>query len=218
MPIRMTRFLLAGLSLAAITAPALAHPHVFAEARLEVAIKGTAVQALRHVWRFDDLFSSTVIFEFDQNRDLKLDQGELELVGSVIHESLAEFDYFQFVTANGRNVAMDPPERIVAMLEDQQLLISFESTPAEPLPLAGNLHFGVYDPTFYTAIDFFDDASLVVAALPTSCERQVVRPDPDEALALNQQSLTDAFFNEPGGVDYSKLFATRLELSCGKEG
>lgn len=198
--------------------PALAHPHVFAEARLEVEVAEGHVASLRHVWRFDDLFSSTVLFEFDLNKDLKLDDAELETVGSVIHGSLAEFDYFQVVTADGRDVAMQAPERIIAMLEDQQLIILFESQPAEPLPLSGKLSFGVYDPTFYTAIDFYDDSNLVVADLPEGCAREVVRPDPDEALAMNQQSLTDAFFDDPGGVDYNKLFATRLELDCGSRG
>lgn len=218
MAIRFKYFLLGGAVLAAATSQAYAHPHVFAEARLEVAVKDGNVEALRHVWRFDDLFSSTVLFEFDQNRDLKLDHDELEMVGSVIHESLAEFDYFQFVTANGKDIAMNAPERIVAMFENQQLMIIFESQPVEELALDGDLHFGVYDPTFYTAIDFYDDDNLVVAAMPEACARQVVRPDPDEAMAMNQQSLTEAFFNEPGGVDMSKLFATRLELSCGAEG
>lgn len=218
MAIRLRTLFLGAVALAATAAPAFAHPHVFAEARLEIATDGAKIEALRHVWRFDDLFSSTVIFEFDRNKDLKLDPEELEMVGSVILESLAEFDYFQFVTADGKDIEMSQPERIVASLEDQQLLILFESSPTEELPLAGKLHFGVYDPTFYTAIDFYDDTNLVVAAMPDACAKEVVRPDPDEALTQNQQSLTEAFFTEPGGVDYSKLFATRLEITCGAAG
>jgi len=30
--------------------------------------------------------------------------------------------------------------------------------------------------------------------------------------------LTDAFFNDPTGTDMSKIFATKLELSCQSEG
>lgn len=199
--------------------PASAHPHVFAEASLEVAVDADGkVEALRHVWRFDDLFSSTVLIEFDRNADLVLDNEELAEVGAVIHESLADFDYFQIVTAGGHEVKMRPPERIMALFEDNQLIILFESRPVEPLPLDGAVDFGVYDPTFYTAIDFYEDASLVVSDLPQGCTRAVVRPDPDEAIAMNQQSLTDAFFNDPTGNDYSKLFATRLELNCTGEG
>lgn len=201
--------------LVAGAAPALAHPHVFAEASLEVAVDGDGfVTALRHVWRFDDLFSATVMLEFDANSDLVLDHQELETVGAVIHESLAEFGYFQFVSVAGKEVGMRAPDRIMADFQDNQLIILFESRPAEPLKLDGTVDFGVYDPTFYTAIDFYEDEQMTVAGLPESCTRAVIRPDADEAIAQNQQSLTDAFFNDPTGVDYSKIFATRLELNC----
>lgn len=205
--------LLAGFLMPA--APAWAHPHVFAEANLEIAVDANGnVEALRHVWRFDDLFSSTVLIEFDKNADLELDMAELEAVGAVIHESLAEFGYFQFVTLDGREVEMRPPERIIADFQDSQLIVLFESRPAKPLSLAGTAGFGVYDPTFYTAIDFLDDASMSVSVLPAGCTSAVVRPDPDEAIAMNQETLTDAFFDDPGGNDLSRIFATRLELTC----
>jgi len=196
--------------------PALAHPHVFAEASLEVSVApdGT-VRHLGHVWRFDDLFSSTVLLEFDRNRDLKLDEEELATIAEVVHGSLAEFDYFQFVTHDGKDVKMKAPDRFIATFDDNVLTIMFASEPAEQLALHGKVGFGVYDPTFYTAIDFFEDGNMMVDNMPSGCERAVVRPDPDEAIAQNQQSLTDAFFNDPGGNDMSKLFATRLELTCG---
>lgn len=206
-----------GLLMAALVAPipALAHPHVFAEARLEVAVAADGtIEALKHVWRFDDLFSSTVLLEFDTNGDLELDHQELETVAAVVHESLAEFDYFQFVTVDGKDIEMAPPARFMALFEDRQLVLFFESRPSEPLKLDGKIDFGIYDPTFFTAIDFYEDDAMVVANLPSGCEREVVRPDPDEALAQNQDTLTDAFFNDPGGNDLSKIFATRLELRC----
>jgi ABC-type uncharacterized transport system substrate-binding protein len=201
--------------LAGTAVPAAAHPHVFAEANLEIAVDaGGNVEALRHVWRFDDLFSSTVLIEFDTNADLQLDTAELEAVGKVIHESLAEFGYFQFVTVDGRDIAMQPPERIIADFQDNQLIILFESKPAQSLHLAGTAGFGVYDPTFYTAIDFYEDGNMTVSGLPAGCARAVVRPDPYEAIAKNQQSLTEAFFEDPSSNDMSKIFATRLELTC----
>ncbi|GHD13005.1 DUF1007 family protein [Tianweitania populi] len=206
-------------ALAASTSPARVHPHIFAEARLDVVIgPDNKVHSLQHVWRFDDLFSSTVLVEFDTNKDLKLDHKELEEVGKTVHESLAEYNYFQVVTQDGKDVKMVAPDKLIATLEDNQLIILFESKMAEPLPLKGKLDFGVYDPTFYTAIDFVDDANMAVQNLPPACAREVIRPDPDEAIAANQSSLTDAFFNDPTGTDLSKIFATRLELNCNAAG
>lgn len=196
-------------------APARVHPHVFAEARLDVVVDpDRTVKSLRHLWRFDDLFSSTVLMEFDQNSDLKLDAGELQEVANTVFQSLAEFDYFQIVTADGKDVAMQPPPGLMANFEDNQLIILFESAPKEKLRLSGKLDFGIYDPTFYTAIDFLEDTNMAVDMLPSDCSRTVVRPDPDEAIAQNQSKLTDAFFNDPAGTDMSKIFATRLELDC----
>ncbi|MEP9399812.1 DUF1007 family protein [Mesorhizobium sp. KR2-14] len=201
------------------TVPARVHPHVFAEARLDVMVApDQRVKSLRHVWRFDELFSSTVLMEFDKNSDLKLDDEELKDVADTVFQSLAEYDYFQFVTADGKNMEMKAPAQLMAYFEQEQLIILFESEPKEPLQLSGNINFGVYDPTFYTAIDFVEDENMAVENLPASCTRSVIRPDPDEALAQNQATLTEAFFNDPAGTNLSKIFATRLELNCKTQG
>ncbi|MDZ5698479.1 DUF1007 family protein [Chelativorans sp. M5D2P16] len=217
---RRTETLTAALAALLVTAAqAPAHPHVFAEARLDVVVDDEhRVEALRHLWRFDDLFSSTVLVEFDKNKDLQLDTEELQEVADVVHESLAEFDYFQIVTANGRDVNMQPPQRLIADFRDNQLIILFESHPEKPLPLDGKVDFGVYDPTFYTAIDYVEDSYMAVENLPQDCRREVVRPDPQEAIAQNQQTLTEAFFNDPQGNDLSKIFATKLEIACADNG
>jgi ABC-type uncharacterized transport system substrate-binding protein len=199
----------------ASTVPASVHPHVFAEARLDVVVNpDSTVQSLRHLWRFDDLFSSTVLVEFDTNGDLKLDDAELQEVSQTVHASLADFNYFQIVTVDGKDVGMKPPAQLMANYENDQLIIMFESEPKQALPLKGKVDFGIYDPTFYTAIDYTEDENMAVEHLPASCTRAVIRPDPDEAIAQNQASLTDEFFTDPSGTDLSRIFATKLELTC----
>lgn len=221
MKLKMRTAILASAATAflASTGPASVHPHVFAEARLDVMLNpDNTVKSLRHLWRFDDLFSSTVLMEFDKNSDLKLDDAELKEVANTIYTSLAEYGYFQIVTANGKDVKMKPPAHLMANYDNDQLIVLFESEPEQPLKLSGKIDFGVYDPTFYTAIDFTEDANMAVADLPQMCTREVIRPDPDTAIAQNQSTLTDAFFNDPTGTDMSKIFATRLELNCTAKG
>lgn len=207
---------LAAAVLLATALPAEVHPHVFAEARLDVVLNPDhqSVKALRHLWRFDDLFSSTVMMEFDKNSDLKLDDAELKEVGDTIFASLAEYDYFQLVTVDGKDVKMKAPASIMANFDNNQLIVLFESEPEAPIKLAGKVDFGVYDPSFYTSIDFTEDANMAVDGLPATCTKTVIRPDPDQAIAQNQKTLTEAFFNDPTGTDMSKIFATKLELNC----
>ncbi len=208
--------LLAGVILSLIPMAAQAHPHIFAEARLEVvAGKDGKISELRNVWRFDEMFSSSVLMDFDKNSNLKLDPDELAEVGQTVLESLEEYHYYTTITENGKVVSVAKPDSINVDFKDGQLLMFFVIKPGEAMPLKGKLTFGVYDPTMYAAMDFPDDTDLTVVGDGFgACKHQVVRPDADEVLAENKDTLTDAFWNDPTGTDMSKLFATRLELTC----
>ncbi|MFP1632195.1 DUF1007 family protein [Zhengella sp. ZM62] len=197
------------------TVPLQAHPHVWAEARLDLAIEDGKVAALQHVWRFDDIFTATVVIEFDKNADNRLDDGELAEIGSTVRESIADYDFFQVVQADGQDVAMRAPDTVIADYQDERLVILFESRLATPLPLNGTLTFAVYDPTFYTAIDYMNDGDMVSDGLPPACRREVIRPDPDEILAQNSENLTEAFYETTDMTQLTGIFATRLQLTCG---
>ncbi|UHS57508.1 DUF1007 family protein [Agrobacterium vaccinii] len=204
--------------LSACLAPltAFAHPHIFAEARMEI-IEGSDgnIQEVRNIWRFDEMFSASVVLDYDKNSDAKLDKEELAEIGNTVHESLAEFSYYTFITLNGKAVDFGKPDTIHVDYKDNQVLMFFSVKPQKPLPIKGLLSFGAWDPTMYTAIDFAKDTDIVVKGPHlAACKHKVVRPDPDEIIAQNQNNLTDAFFNDPTGTDMTKLFATRLELSC----
>lgn len=207
------------LSIATLTmlapAAAIAHPHVFADARLEVVAGADGmIQELHNVWRFDDVFSSQVLLDFDKNTNLVLDQDELEEIGKTVRTSLEEFSYYTTLTQDGKTVAVAKPDVINVDFKDGQLLMFFAIKPAKPMPLKGKLTFGVYDPTLYASIDFPSDKDLVLMGDFKACKHAVVRPDADEVIAENQSTLTDAFFNDPTGTDMSKLFATRMEVTC----
>ncbi|MGF6157180.1 ABC-type uncharacterized transport system substrate-binding protein [Ensifer sp. KUDG1] len=207
---------MAGLATLAAPSLAFAHPHIFAEARLEVVSDDKdEISELRNVWRFDELFSSSVVLDFDKNSNATLDPDELAEVGQTVMESLSEYNYYTTILDNGKTIKVNKPDHITVDYKDGQLLMMFAVKPAEPMPLKGKLSFGVYDPTMYTAMDFANDDDLtVVGDKINACEHKVVRPDPDEVLAENKDTLTDAFWSDPTGTDMSKLFATRIEITC----
>ncbi|MCX8996872.1 DUF1007 family protein [Rhizobiaceae bacterium BDR2-2] len=202
----------------AVAFPSLAHahPHVFAEARLEAISDDQGnISELRNVWRFDEVFSSSVLMDFDSNRNLKLDPDEAAVVGQTVKDSLAEYGYYMNIAADGKEVKITPPDVINVLYQDGKLLMFFILKPEEPLPVKGRITLGVWDPTFYTSIDFVHDEDMATEGKAVSaCKRTVLRPDPDEVLAQNQDKLTAAFFDDPAGTNMSKLFAVQLELSC----
>jgi ABC-type uncharacterized transport system substrate-binding protein len=201
-------------TLAAMPQPALAHPHVFAETSTEVIGAQGKLASLRHVWRFDEFFSATVLLEFDLDGNGKLEGAELDKVEQTIKASTAEFNFFQNVYDNGREVRMAVPGKMNVSFDGPLMLLIFESTPEREIALSGELTFGIFDPTFYTSLEFINDSDLKAQGFPEACKMSIVRPDPDEVIAANQGSLTEQFFSEEKENDYSKMFATRLEAKC----
>lgn len=212
----MKQRLLAAALFLLLPGAALAHPHIFAQARLEVVADDKGfISELRNVWRFDDMFSSSVVMDFDKNGNATLDPDELAEVGKTVRTSLGDYGYYTNLSEGGRPVKVTAPEVIHVDYQDGQILMFFAVKPATPMALKGKLTFGVYDPTLYTAIDFAADSDMVTIGDGfKACQSAVVRPDPDEVLKQNQASLTEAFFNDPAGTNMSKLFATRLEVTC----
>ncbi|MBO9125749.1 MULTISPECIES: DUF1007 family protein [unclassified Rhizobium] len=212
---KISTFLTAGF-LTLVPAAAFAHPHIFVEARLEVVAGDDGnIAEFRNVWRFDEVFTSSVVMDFDKNTDLKLEPNELAEVGKTVRDSLADYDYYMNLTMNGKNITVQKPDIIHVDYRDGQLLMFFAVKPVEKMPLKGNLTFGVYDPTLYTSIDFPTDKEMIlVGDAFKACKHQVVRPDADQVISQNKQSLTDAFFNDPTGTNMSKLFATKLDVTC----
>lgn len=211
----MRKLLLLALA-ALIPSLAEAHPHVFAEARLEVISDDQGnISELRNVWRFDEVFSSSVLMDFDKNKNLKLDPDEAATVGQTVKDSLADYGYYMNINADGKEVKVAPPETLNVLYKDGKLLMFFIVKPTEPLPAKGKIMLGVWDPTFYTSIDFARDEDMATEGKSlAACKRSVIRPDPDEVLQKNQDKLTAAFFDDPAGTNMSKLFAIQLELSC----
>ena len=211
---RQTILLLAILSL--VPVPAFAHPHIFIDAKFEVvAAPDGSISELRNIWQFDEVFSSSVVMDFDKGNNQTLSASELKAVGKTVRDSLAQYNYYTNVTSNGKVVPMAKPEAIQADYKDGSLTLTFSLKPEQKTFLKGTTAFGIYDKTLYTAVDFATDGDMATSGAAFGrCKRKVVRPDPKEVMAENQAALTSMFFSDPKGTDYSLLVATRLEVQC----
>jgi ABC-type uncharacterized transport system substrate-binding protein len=211
---RQTILLLAMLSLFPV--PALAHPHIFVDAKFEVvAAPDGSISELRNIWHFDEVFSSSVVMDFDKGDNQTLSASELKAVGKTVRDSLAQYNYYTNVTSNGKAVPMAKPDAVQADYKDGSLTLTFSLKPEQKTFLKGTTSFGIYDKTLYTAVDFATDDDMTISGSALGrCKRKVVRPNPKEVMAENQAALTSMFFSDPKGTDYSLLVATRLEVQC----
>ena len=65
------------------------------DANLEIVRNGAGeVTELRNVWRFDELFSTTVVMDYDANGNNVLEPEELAEVSKTVTKSISEEEFF----------------------------------------------------------------------------------------------------------------------------
>src|SRR5215211_2461692 len=155
----MKRFRLASLTFPTFAAAATicmasnsarAHPHVWITAQVEVVFSASVATAIRHRWTFDPGYSAYVTQGLAKNADGKLVPDELLQLAKDNVESLADFEYFTALKANGAKQAFDPPRDYGTVFENGQVTLHF-LLPLKA-PASGKLlNLEIYDPTFFVA-------------------------------------------------------------------
>ena len=193
-----------------------AHPHVFVEANLEVLRdEAGAITQLRHVWRFDELFSSTVLIDFDDNGNGALDTNELDEVSSVVTETIGENGFFTKSRRDGSDVPFQGPERILVDYVDGQVLMFFALTFDNPIDMSTQaLEISVSDPTFYVAMDLVDETAIQITGKGGECGVEIKRPDFEALYAANQTTLSEQFFAENDNFTLADDWLTWIEFNC----
>ena len=195
-------------------APALAHPHVWVTAKAELIYASDGkVAAVRHSWTFDEAYSAFVTQGLDKNNDGKLSSDELQEVAKVNTESLAEFEYFTHLKANGAKQAFDAPQGATMAFENGAATLSFHLPLKKP---AANkmVALEVYDPTFFVAFAMAEgNDAMKLANAPQGCAMTVSRPKPVEA--AQQQRLSEAFFQALTATsDYGAGQSNKVIVAC----
>ncbi len=196
---------------------AMAHPHVFVEANLEV-VRNAAGEAvsLRHVWRFDELFSSSVQLDFDDNGNGKLDEDELKEIGNVTSKSIAEYNFYTEIR-NGENVVnFYEPSPYIVDIQNGQLLIIMALELEKPARMGPEgFKIAVSDPTYYVAIDFLALDAVQVSGNGSNCSSKVVPPDFDALYAQDAERLAKLFAAAPDEeVEASDDYLTWVHFAC----
>jgi ABC-type uncharacterized transport system substrate-binding protein len=153
-----------------------AHPHVWVTMHTElVYAPDGSITGIRHAWSFDDMFSTFATQGLESKEKGKFTREELAPLAKVNVDSLKEYDYFTYATADGKKAELtDPTSDYWLDYADQVLTLNF-TLPFKAPVKAKELKIEIYDPTIFVDFSFAKEKPAQLIGAP-KCKLDVELP------------------------------------------
>ena len=152
---------------------ALAHPHVWVTVETEVLYGANhEITGLRNKWTFDEMYTAFAVQGLDKDGDGKYSRDELQPLAEVNINALKDFGLYTYPKLGEK--MLERKDAIDYWLEyaDGSLTLHLTLPLVEPVAPENvkDFSFGVYDPTFYVAFSYPEEAPVRLASgAPAGC-------------------------------------------------
>jgi ABC-type uncharacterized transport system substrate-binding protein len=207
------RILLA-LAAVLVAAPARAHPHIWVTMHSElVYAPDGSLTGIRHHWAFDDMFSAFATQGLEAKDKAVFSRAELAPLAKTNVESLKEYDYFTFATADGNKAPFgDPLPDYFADYKDSVVTLHF-TLPFKTPVKAKLLKIDIYDATIFVDFSFAKDEPVSLVGAPGACRLDVVPPR--EMTWAEGKALSDIPADQPNTLmAWGAQFANKILVNC----
>lgn len=197
--------------LALFAAPALAHPHIFVDAKVRVIFNANGeVTGIHHEWTFDEAMSAWQIQGLDADNDGTVTRAEMQELADENMVGLSQYYFYTFAGegdeslnfVNGTNASFD--------YQDGRTTLVFDIAVETPYRIKDTLELAVNDPEYYVAITTPDLNAVTLDGAPERCVASLQPPrELDPAVAERLYAL---------GPDVTELPADLANAMRGVQG
>ena len=207
------RILLLALLTLAFAHPARAHPHVWVTMKTELVYAGDGtVTGVRHHWAFDDMFSAFATQGLESKEKGKFTREELSPLAKVNVESLKEYDYFTYATADGKKAPLtDPQPDYWLDYNDSVLTLNF-TLPFKTPVKAKLLKIDIFDPTIFVDFAFAKEKPVHLVGAPAGCKLDIALPR--EMTFAEGKKLSEIPADQPNTFMTGAEFANKILVHC----
>ena len=125
------------------------HPHTFIDVYPTVEVKNHKITTIHFKWILDEMTSSMLIMEFDQNGDLEIDRNENHYAYKNYFLLLENIDFYTEIRLNDKLQAFPKPINFKATIENNRVCYSFDIAGSYDIK-DFKIDFG--DPDFFVAM------------------------------------------------------------------
>lgn len=197
--------------------PALAHPHIFVDAGIEVIFNAAGqAEAVRMTWTYDDLISLTLVTErgLDADFDGALTPEEAAALNGFDMNWQPGFAGDSYALLGADPLVLSGPSDWTVGYTDGKLTSTHLRRFDAPVDLAGQeLVIQSYDPGYYTAY------SVKTAAVTgrDTCTAEIFEPDREAADQILQDALAEYSGTDGAETDFPAVgsaYAEEARIVC----
>jgi len=195
---------------------ACAHPHVWVTVKSDLVYgQDGSVTAVRHAWTFDDMFSTFATQGIEGKKKGEFTREELAPLAAVNVDSLKEYDFFTYATANGKAVELNEPEAGYYLdFDPKETVLTLHFTLPLKTPVkAKELTIEVFDREFFVDFSFAEKNPVKLVGAPGQCKLKIINPEQMSADLSMRLSQIGADQRNPG-VTLGSQFANKIAVKC----
>lgn len=193
--------------------PGHGHPHVWVTMESSILFRSDgAITGIRHRWTFDDMYSAFAVQGIESKKRGVFTREELMPLATINVESLHEFDFFTFATANGRKIEFRQPIDYWLDHDNDVLTLNFTLPFKTPLNTRV-LDLEMHDPMFFVFFEFTKTQPVRLVGGPANCKLAIKRPSAEDM--AETRTFSEAFFDKLTLANrFGARFANKIELRC----
>ena len=172
--------------------------------------------AVRHIWQFDEAFTSFAIQGLDADNDGKLSDAELKPLAKVNVDSLKEYGFFTYLTVGEKDVEFVQPSEYWLEFHGGRLTLFYTLPLKTPTAPGAKTTLEVFDPEYFVAFTFLKKGPITLHDAPPGC-KGIYHP-PKELDAQTMATLAaipiDQHDLPPALADAAAGLANLITVSC----
>jgi ABC-type nickel/cobalt efflux system permease component RcnA/ABC-type uncharacterized transport system substrate-binding protein len=170
-----------------MTSSALAHPHIFVDAKATITFDDAGqVVKVHNSWTFDEAYSAWAVQGLDTNNDGQLSREELQPLADDNMQGLSEYEYYTFAGEGPDNLKFAFGSNPVMRYEGGRQTLNFDVALDRPYAIQDHLELAINDPEYYVAITFADASTVQLVNAPGNCSVALTDPEPMSDALQNQ--------------------------------
>jgi len=103
-----------------------AHPHTFIEVYPTITVKDSKTSSIHFKWVLDEMTSTILIMELDQDGDGKISKKENFFIYGNYFSIFKDYSYYTHIKVDGKIIKFPKPKNFKATIENNRICYSFD--------------------------------------------------------------------------------------------